>query len=1036
MRRHTLVRSAVAAVTTIGLAVGLTPLVAAPALGADAVPPEVSIPAELYALDDAGTLISAGDSGVLGGTYQGSDRTYQGDFRWISYADGTVKTVPHDHWRYAAVATGSDYVALYGNDASGTFFVELRDMRNGGSKTVSLPAYHRLAGAFGDTVMTTTSASAPEGEGRYLLTAENGKTVTRRVTGFPEGAKLLAGPSYRNGQGMLGSYELDGVQHRFWLDSSARVRLVGLPATPDAVSTLLAGDKVVLLRKDGTVQVWGLTANTRPEREFHIAYQSGDHLLGLLGDQALLARPTTPVQQPEDKKRFAYGVWAAPADGSEPRRILDRTTAAAVLDPSGRVLIARAGEGLERSVYAIRAGAEGAGPEPVKVADLPSVAARTAVTAVAQGQVNTLDAMPVPGASLRLRGVRLSVGAPLTAGTRVDRGAETDTPFCDDSSCSHLLTTGDGRTLTRLTATGMMRVVDDGQALPGRQFTPDTPFNTLVAASGRYAAFYGWVDPPPSPKNQLLSIVDIDSGRTVATQPYANEAFALWGNRLYVEAAGEPGRVRSTTVGAASSAGSPFKVASCDLTDLQAVASRIYWACKADKQAGVYDTATGRTSAVPYAEQTRLADGYLASAADGTLSLTDLSGTRPASRSIGQVPSSYAGTSWDVDRFGGPLVYSDAQGVTHIVPSGADASALTDIDTDAPAVANVKSGPWAARWWLSRPAATWKLTLTSRATGATVRTLAGGEARGLVKAGWDGRTEDGRLAVDGAYAWTLTALPADGHGPALTRTGTLRLTGAAPAPRDYVGRDGIGDLLAFTPSGIADFRAGTDRGGVDPKVSGSGWTGANTVTSAVPFDDIDGDGSNDVLVRVSSGELRTYRPGGKALTATTPYTPVGGGWNIFDALTSPGDMTGDGRADVLAREAATGDLYLYEANGSGNFKARVKVGEGWKGYLLASGAGDVNGDGKADLLARDVAGVLWLYPGTGSGRLTARVRVGGGWQIYNSLVGAGDLNADGKPDLLARGADGVLWSYAGDGRGNFTGRQRVGGGWQMYKYLF
>ncbi|OAR25057.1 hypothetical protein A8W25_28710 [Streptomyces sp. ERV7] len=1009
---------------------------AAPAFGAGAVPPEVSIPAEQYALEDAGTLISAGDSGVLGGSYQSPYRNYQGDFRWTSYADGTVKAVPHDLWHSTAVATGSDYVALYGNDASGKLLVELRDMRNGSSKTVYLPTYHRLAGAFGDTLMTTTSASAPEGEGRYLLTAEDGKTVTRRVTGFPEGAKLLAGPSYRNGQGTLGSYELDGVQHRFWLDSSARVRLVGLPATPDAVSTLLIGDKVVLLRKDGTVQVWGLTADTRPEREFPIAYQQGDYLLGLLGEQALLARPAAPVQQPEDKKRFAYGVWAAPADGGEPRRILDRTTAASVLDPSGRVLIARAGEGLERSVYAIRAGAEGAGPEPVKVADLPSVPARAVVTAVAQGQVSTLDAMPVYRAPYQLRGVRLSVGAPLTAGARVDRGAETQDPFCDDAACSHLLTTGDGRTLTRLWATGTIRVVEDGQPLPGRQFKPDAPLNTLVAASGRYAAFYGGGDQEPSPNNQLLSVIDIDSGKTVVTQPYANEAFTLWGNRLYVEAAGEPGRVRTTTVGAASSAISPFKVASCDLTDLQAVGSRIYWACKTEKQAGVYDTATGRTSPVPYADQTRLADGYLVSAADGVLSMTDVSGTRPASRSVGQVSNSYAGTSWDVDRFGGPLVYGDAQGVTHIVPSGADTSALTDIDTDTPATANVKSGPWAARWWLSRPAAAWKLTLTSRATGATVRTLTGGEARGLVKTGWDGRDEEGRFAVDGAYAWTLTALPADGHGPALTRTGTLQLTGAAPAPRDYVGRDGIGDLLALTPTGNADFRGGTGRGGVDPKVSGSGWTGANTVTSTVPFDDIDGDASNDVLVRLGNGELRAYGPGGKALTPTTPYTPIGGGWNIFDALTSPGDMTGDSRADLLAREAATGDLYLYEANSSGNFNARVKVGEGWKGYLLGSGAGDLNGDGKADLLARDAAGALWLYPGTGNGRLATRVKVGSGWQIYNSLVGAGDLNEDGKPDLLARGADGVLWSYAGDGRGNFAGRQRIGGGWQMYKYLF
>ncbi|GAA0617829.1 hypothetical protein GCM10010394_55110 [Streptomyces crystallinus] len=294
-------RSAVAVVTAIGAAVCLTPLMAAPAVAADAVPSEVTIPAEQYALDDAATLISAGDSGVLGGTYQGAHRNYQSDFRWIPYADGAVRAIPHDHFHYQAIGTNSDYVGLYGNDATGNFLVELRDMRDGTSKTVYLPPYHRLGGAFSDTVMTATSASAPGGEGRYLLTAENGKTVTRRVTGFPDGAKLPLAPVYRNAKGVLSSYELEGAQHYFWLDSSAQARPIGLSATTEAVSTLLTGEKVVRLLKDGTVQVWGLTADTRPEREFHIASQKGDHLLGVLGEQALLARPISAASAAEKK---------------------------------------------------------------------------------------------------------------------------------------------------------------------------------------------------------------------------------------------------------------------------------------------------------------------------------------------------------------------------------------------------------------------------------------------------------------------------------------------------------------------------------------------------------------------------------------------------------------------------------------------------------------------------------------------------------------------------------------------------------------
>ena len=40
---------------------------------------------------------------------------------------------------------------------------------------------------------------------------------------------------------------------------------------------------------------------------------------------------------------------------------------------------------------------------------------------------------------------------------------------------------------------------------------------------------------------------------------------------------------------------------------------------------------------------------------------------------------------------------------------------------------------------------------------------------------------------------------------------------------------------------------------------------------------------------------------------------------------------------------------------------------------------DYNGDGNADVLARDASGVLWLYPSNGRDGWLTRVRVGGGW---------------------------------------------------------
>ncbi|MER6566092.1 VCBS repeat-containing protein [Streptomyces sp. NPDC001093] len=50
-----------------------------------------------------------------------------------------------------------------------------------------------------------------------------------------------------------------------------------------------------------------------------------------------------------------------------------------------------------------------------------------------------------------------------------------------------------------------------------------------------------------------------------------------------------------------------------------------------------------------------------------------------------------------------------------------------------------------------------------------------------------------------------------------------------------------------------------------------------------------------------------------------------------------------------------------------------------KSYRQVLGTGDLNGDGRADLLSAGSDGVAWLNPATGHGTLGSRVRVGSGW---------------------------------------------------------
>ncbi|MGW1911927.1 FG-GAP repeat domain-containing protein [Streptomyces sp. NPDC002076] len=296
---------------------------------------------------------------------------------------------------------------------------------------------------------------------------------------------------------------------------------------------------------------------------------------------------------------------------------------------------------------------------------------------------------------------------------------------------------------------------------------------------------------------------------------------------------------------------------------------------------------------------------------------------------------------------------------------------------------------------------------------------------------------DGRVASDRGIRWTLEA---NGNRVAyvdaaerihILPAGTL----AAPVRRDHVGRDGLADLLTLGSSGTLTFQQGDGKGGFTGKVSAGGWS---TKAVAVPFGDLNGDRCNDVLVRMTDGSLRGYKvPCGAAPGTSTPYTKLGTGWNAYNVLTSPGDLTGDGRADLLARKASTGDVYLFAAKSDGTLAAGKKIASAWQGYTKIVGAGDLNGDGIGDVLTRDGSGTLWRYDGAGAGKLKTRVKVFTKWgAAYNAVVGVGDITGDGKNDLVERDTAGNLYRSAGDGKGSFGAPTKIGSGWGGYKGLF
>ncbi|MDT0614527.1 N-acetylmuramoyl-L-alanine amidase [Streptomyces lancefieldiae] len=274
------------------------------------------------------------------------------------------------------------------------------------------------------------------------------------------------------------------------------------------------------------------------------------------------------------------------------------------------------------------------------------------------------------------------------------------------------------------------------------------------------------------------------------------------------------------------------------------------------------------------------------------------------------------------------------------------------------------------------------------------------------------------------------------HRLAWVRTSDVQVVnGTTPDPGtdryDILGRDASGVLWQYQGTGSASapffsrFRVG------------AGWNAYNAVTTLTA---LRANGTGDMVARDTSGVLWYYQGSGNVSAPFKPRVRIGAGWSVYDTITGARDLTGDGKPDLIARDKS-GVLWLYQGTGTtaAPFKAPTRIGAGWNAYNALTDTGDLTGDGKADLVARDKNGVLWLYQGTGTtaAPFKAPTKIGAGWSVYSSLNGPSDLNRDGVPDLVARDNDGVLWFYQGTGSASapFKARTRIGSGWNIYKMI-
>ena len=193
--------------------------------------------------------------------------------------------------------------------------------------------------------------------------------------------------------------------------------------------------------------------------------------------------------------------------------------------------------------------------------------------------------------------------------------------------------------------------------------------------------------------------------------------------------------------------------------------------------------------------------------------------------------------------------------------------------------------------------------------------------------------------------------------------------------------------------------------------------------------DLDSDGLADVLARDKKTGVTTFYKGDGAGHVTAVATTKR--FKDMVQLVGVGDVDRDGKNDLVGKKAKKQKLLLFRGKGNGKFKKTKVVANPWT-YKRVIAAGDVNRDGAADLYARDAAGKLWLFRGDGTGTLKKNAhKMNGSWSSYSVLAGFGDLDNDGKPDLLARHKK-TKRTFVFPSKGGRKGFGQRFGGWSKF----